>query len=288
MKKKKYNVMKDAYRLMFKTNKDAKEKLRLLDGVIQYKCIEMLEYWDCRSGNHLGKLLSELRVEYFGHAVVNSISQKQLSSVAQDVELRLGVYDFKHNGSLADVFFARPSNVKSTFIDSSDIELEYVKIITTPPVDSKNEEPEVPVDSKNEEPEVPVDSKNEEPEVPVDSKNEEPEVPVDSKNEEPEVPVVMISFDNPDNVVDGVLSIPIAERKLISGEEIDDHVIIDIAKTINKLRLTRNVCMSDNANWYSLIIEDLCTALLNKEYDYTTTHGAYAKEVMERNATTNM
>lgn len=87
-----------------------------------------------------------------------------------------------------------------------------------------------------------------------------------------------------DKVNNDVIYIPLEDKKNITGNEIDDEILLKIAKKINKLSTNRSVQIKES-NWYSKVILYMCDVLKTNVYneDQNNVYIMYANKVLKRN-----
>jgi hypothetical protein len=134
------------------------------------------------------------------------------------------------------------------------------------------------------EPEVVAESEPE-PEVVAEAESE-PEVVADVESEPdvvaPVKPMVVVSLNTPDNPVDNAIYIPISDYKEITGNDVGDDILIEVATKINELSATHKVCIMDTGATYNQIIQDLSNALNDRPFNKDKYAGSFVAEIMER------
>lgn len=73
---------------------------------------------------------------------------------------------------------------------------------------------------------------------------------------------VLLSFDSLSNSAKGSICIPLAERFELTGEEVSDTILMEIAKIVN----SGLYILQDSTNRYNTIIEKMCIELNKNEY----------------------
>ena len=71
--------------------------------------------------------------------------------------------------------------------------------------------------------------------------------------------------------------------KLVSGDEVDDKLLIKISKKINDLERTKNVRIDDTTGWYSSILRNLRLAVNGETYDENDASSSYIVGIIDRN-----
>jgi hypothetical protein len=94
--------------------------------------------------------------------------------------------------------------------------------------------------------------------------------------------LLVISLDSPDTKVENAICIPLEEKKLITGEEVDDDTLIGISKKLNELNVTKKICLNDTTGWYSVVLQNLSRAIAGKSVDLKSPAGQYAQGIMDR------
>jgi predicted NAD-dependent protein-ADP-ribosyltransferase YbiA (DUF1768 family) len=105
---------------------------------------------------------------------------------------------------------------------------------------------------------------------------------VEQTNKEPSKPLLVISL-NPNSIkVEESICIPIVEKKMLTGEEVSDELLIKIATILSKMHHSRRICIADTTGWYSNILYELMNVILGKPVDESTEHGKYASSLLSR------
>jgi len=290
---KKYDVMKRGYELKFQQHKGTKQGLINLNAsALQYNAQPTFKYWSCYGQNMLGRLLLELKKKYTEESAPKHkpvIVKKVVTSIAS-VSVKARDVDLKEVRKFADMLYQVPVPVLPP-------SLAGTGVLKLPPV--ADDEKEVLVDtgfikrskSDNEVDEittVPVPilemslqntqtvSVNLEPKPDMEEKREELKMNVQQKE------LLIISLDILDNNVENSICIPLAEKKLITNEEVDDYTLIKISQKLNELNVTKNICLNDTAGWYSCVLQNLSRAIDGKSVDLKSPAGEYAQGIMER------
>jgi ribA/ribD-fused uncharacterized protein len=94
--------------------------------------------------------------------------------------------------------------------------------------------------------------------------------------------LLVLSFDSLDNNVENAIYIPLSEKKLITGEDVDDDILISISKKLNELDMTKKICLTDATGWYSSVLQNLSKAIAGKSVDMKSPEGKYAQGIMDR------
>ena len=182
--------------------------------------------------------------------------------------------------SLSDKFFTGPDNIKQYKIDTTDVSRiitqEYEKLKNTQKLSVKHEQKE----EGNKNPVVKKINGN------TWLKNLVAEKPIPKPIPKPcikQKELIVIYLDSLDNKVENSICIPLAEKKLITGEEVDDNTLISISKKLNELDVTKEICLKDTTGWYSSVLYNLNRAIAGKSVDLKTTSGKYVQGIMDRN-----
>ena len=87
-----------------------------------------------------------------------------------------------------------------------------------------------------------------------------------------------------DKVNNEVIYIPLEDSKNVTGNEINDDIILKISKRINELSTNRNVQVK-GSSWYSKVILYICEVLKTNVYneDQNDEYIVYANKVLKRN-----
>jgi len=292
---KKYKIMKTGYELKFQQHKNIKKKIMELKVVgLKYTSHPKFLYWGYYGKNMLGELLMELKKEYetkrdallVPKPIALKVHVKPTPILKETIKptvpppisplpvLKITITDTE---SVSDKFFSRPDNIKQVAINANDlpenITENYEKLkkpqLLVLPARSRQVEKETPVT---------VEKKKT-----VEVKEVSHKTKTTVETPEPELKELLaISLDSPDNKIENTICIPLAEMKAVAEEEVDDDTLINISKKLNSLSLTKNICLTDTAGWYSLILQNLRLAIAGKEYDDTSAPGLYVKCIMDR------